>query len=122
MSDIHQVCVRFHAAIELVGTRWTGAILRAIFTGHHRYAEIKAAIPGVSDTMLAARLRTLETEGLVDRQVLATSSVQVQYRLTEKGLDLAPVLDAVIAWSHKWIPLPEGEQDDDIDAPGREAV
>jgi DNA-binding HxlR family transcriptional regulator len=122
MSDIHQVCVRFHAAIELVGTRWTGAILRAIFTGHHRYAEIKAAIPGVSDTMLVARLRTLETEGLVERQVLATSSVQVQYRLTEKGLDLAPVLDAVIAWSHKWIPLPEGAQDDDIDAPGREAV
>jgi DNA-binding HxlR family transcriptional regulator len=122
MSDIHQVCVRFHAAIELVGTRWTGAILRAIFTGHHRYAEIKAAIPGVSDTMLAARLRTLETEGLVERQVIATSSVQVQYRLTEKGLDLAPVLDAVIAWSHKWIPLPAGEQDDDVDTPGREAV
>jgi len=107
MNDIHQVCTRFHAAIEMIGTRWTGAILRAIFTGHHRYAEIKAAIPGVSDTMLAARLRTLEAEGLVERRVIPTSSVQVQYELTEMGKDLAPVIDAVIAWSHKWIPLPE---------------
>jgi DNA-binding HxlR family transcriptional regulator len=106
MSEIHQVCTRFHAAIELIGTRWTGAILRAIFTGHHRYAEIKAAIPGVSDTMLAARLRTLESEGLIERQVIPTPSVQVQYRLTEMGQDLAPVIEAVMAWSHKWIPLP----------------
>jgi DNA-binding HxlR family transcriptional regulator len=109
MSDIHEVCVRFHAAIELIGTRWTGAILRAIFTGHHRYAEIKAAIPGVSDTMLASRLRTLEVEGLIDRHVIPTTSVQVQYQLTEKGLDLAPVIDTMIAWSHKWIPLNEAQ-------------
>jgi DNA-binding HxlR family transcriptional regulator len=107
MSDVHEVCTRFHTAIELIGTRWTGAILRAIFTGQHRYAEIKAAIPNISDTMLAARLRTLESEGLIERQVIPTTSVQVQYQLTDKGLDLAPVLDAVIAWSHKWIPLAE---------------
>ena len=108
MSEIHQVCARFHAAIEMIGTRWTGAILRAIFTGHHRYAEIKAAIPGVSDTMLASRLRTLESEGLIERLVVPTSSVQVQYQLTEMGRDLAPVIEAVTKWSHKWIPLPVG--------------
>lgn len=107
MSDVHQVCTRYHSAIELIGTRWTGAILRALFTGHHRYAEIKAAIPGLSDTMLAVRLRTLETEGLVERQVIPTSSVQVRYELTEKGADLAPVIDAMITWAHRWIPLPD---------------
>ena len=106
MPEIHEVCARYHAAIELIGTRWTGAILRALLTGHHRYAEIKAAIPGVSDTMLSARLRTLEAEGILERHVIPTSSVQVRYQLTEKGLELAPVVAAVITWAHKWIPLP----------------
>ncbi|OZM76206.1 helix-turn-helix domain-containing protein [Pseudonocardia sp. MH-G8] len=106
MSDVHEVCGRFHAAIELIGTRWTGAILQALLTGHHRYGEIKAVIPGVSDTMLSARLRTLESEGLVERHVIPTSAVQVQYQLTEKGMDLAPVVAAVVTWAHKWIPVP----------------
>ena len=105
MSEIHRVCTRYHSAIELIGARWTGAILRALFTDQRRYAQIKAAIPGLSDTMLAERLRTLEADGLIERRVIPSSPVQVEYHLTEKGLDLAPVLDAVIAWSHKWIPL-----------------
>lgn len=106
MTEIHEVCTRYHHAIELIGTRWTGAILQALFTGHHRYAEIKAAIPGLSDTMLAARLRTLEAGGLIERHVIPTTSVQVRYQLTEKGLALAPVIDALITWAHTWIPLP----------------
>jgi DNA-binding HxlR family transcriptional regulator len=106
MSDVHPVCVRFHAAIELIGGRWSGAILRALFTEQNRYAQIKAAVPGLSDTMLAQRLRTLEAEGLIERHVVPSSPVQVEYRLTEKGRDLEPALDAVITWSHKWIPLP----------------
>jgi DNA-binding HxlR family transcriptional regulator len=109
VTDIHPVCVRFHAAIELIGTRWSGAILRAMFTGAHRYAQIRAAVAGVSDTMLAQRLRTLETEGLIERRVIPTSPVQVEYHLTEMGRDLEPALDAVITWSHKWIPLPDTE-------------
>ena len=106
MTDIHPVCVRFHTAIELIGTRWSGAVLRALFTGQYRYAQIKAAIPGVSDTMLAQRLRALQEQELIERRVLATTPVQVEYHLTEKGRELEPVLEAIIAWSHKWIPLP----------------
>jgi DNA-binding HxlR family transcriptional regulator len=108
VDRVHQVCGRYHAAIELIGARWTGAILRVLFTGQHRYAQIKAAVPGLSDTMLAERLRSLEADGLVERRVIPTSPVQVEYHLTDKGLDLEPVLDAVISWSHKWIPVPEG--------------
>ncbi|HEV7981203.1 helix-turn-helix domain-containing protein [Amycolatopsis sp.] len=107
MDDVHRVCVRFHAAIELIGARWTGAILRVMFTGQTRYAEIKAAVPGLSDTMLAQRLRTLETEGLIERRVIPATPVQVEYHLTEMGLDLEPVLASVISWSHRWIPLPD---------------
>ena len=105
MPEIHPVCTRFHAAIELIGARWTGAILRALFTDQHRYAQIKAAIPGLSDTMLAERLRTLEADGLVERRVIPSSPVQVEYHLTKKGLELEPVLESVVSWSHRWIPL-----------------
>ncbi|GLW09970.1 HxlR family transcriptional regulator [Microtetraspora sp. NBRC 13810] len=110
LSETHPVCVRFHAAIELIGTRWTGAILHVLFTGRHRYAQIKAAVPGLSDTMLAQRLRTLEAEEIIERRVIPATPVQVEYHLTEKGRDLETVLQAVTTWSHRWIPLPgEGE-------------
>lgn len=105
MSELRPVCTRYHAAIELIGARWSGAILRAVATDQHRYAQIKAAVPGLSDTMLAQRLRSLEDEGLIERRVLPSSPVQVEYHLTQKGLDLEPVMEAIRAWSHKWIPL-----------------
>jgi DNA-binding HxlR family transcriptional regulator len=117
MTDVHPVCVRFHAAIELIGTRWTGAVLRALFTGQHRYAQIKAAIPGVSDTMLAQRLRALQEQELVERRVLSTTPVQVEYHLTQRGLELEPVLESIITWAHKWIPLPEADPAAGVPAP-----
>jgi len=101
------VCARFHIALELIGARWTGAVIHMIFKGAHRYADLRAAVPGINDTMLACRLRELETAGLVERRVLATSPVRVEYHLTEMGQELRPVLDELVTWSHKWIPLPE---------------
>lgn len=99
--------MRFHRAIEIVGARWNGAILRAIFTGQHRFRDIKAAIPGVSDTMLAQRLKELEEAQIVVREVSPTTPVSVSYELSERGRELAPVLDELLTWSHKWVPLPE---------------
>jgi DNA-binding HxlR family transcriptional regulator len=112
MSEIHPVCARFHMAIELIGARWSGAVLQALFTGSHRFADIRAAIPGVSDMMLTRRLRELEDAGLVQRRVMPTSPVRVEYHLTQMGREAGPVLDAVIGWSHKWIPVPAGATDD----------
>ena len=104
------MCTRFHAAVELVGARWSGAILRALFTGQYRFAVIKAAIPGISDTMLAQRLRGLEAASIIERRVLTGAPVVVEYHLTDRGRELAPVMDALLAWSHKWIPLPAGSR------------
>lgn len=101
------VCVQFHTALELIGARWSGAVLQVIFKGAHRYAALKAAIPGVNDTMLARRLRELEAAGLIERRVLDTSPVRVEYHLTEMGEELRPVIDELVIWAHKWIPLPE---------------
>ena len=111
------MCVRFHTAIELLGARWTGAVLRALFTGSHRFAEIKAAVPSLSDTMLSQRLRELEAAGILEREVLATTPVHVEYQLTQMGREVQPVLDAVIAWSHRWIPLPADNEDDSTSHP-----
>jgi DNA-binding HxlR family transcriptional regulator len=99
-------CSRFHHAAELVGRRWNGAILQAIFTGRHRYADIRGAVAGLSDTMLAQRLREFEAEGILERRVLPTSPVAVEYYLTPKGQALAPVLDALRAWAHEWVTSP----------------
>jgi DNA-binding HxlR family transcriptional regulator len=118
MRHIHPVCVRFHAAIELIGARWSGAILRVMFTGARRYADIRSAIPGISDVMLTRRLRELEEAGLLQRQVLSTSPVQVEYHLTPMGEDTRSMLDAVIDWSHRWIPVPPGAVDDGHGHPG----
>jgi DNA-binding HxlR family transcriptional regulator len=87
-------------------------VLQALFTGSHRFADIRAAIPGVSDIMLTRRLRELETAGLVERRVIAASPVHVEYHLTQMGREAGPVLEAVIAWSHQWIPLLADATDD----------
>jgi len=118
MSDVHPVCARFHAAIELIGAKWSGAVLQALFTGSHRFADIRAAIPGVSDMMLTRRLRELEDAGLVERRVIPAAPVHVEYHLTQMGREAGPVLDAVISWSHKWIPVPAGATDDTASHPG----
>lgn len=116
-NGIHQVCERFHAAIELIGGRWTGAILRAVFTGQHRFAHIRAAVPGLSDTMLAQRLRTLEEHGVLERRAGAGRPAPAEYHLTDKGRELEPVLEAVITWSHRWIPLPPAAAPGPLAAP-----
>lgn len=115
MNELHPICARFHAAVELIGARWSGAILQGLFSGHHRYAELRAVIPGISDTMLAQRLRELELAGILERQVLPGPPVRTEYSLTDKGRDLAPVIEALIDWSHKWIPLGQ-ESSPDIHA------
>src|SRR3981081_1054669 len=103
VTELNPVCLRYQAAVELIGARWSGAILQALFAGHHRYAELRAVIPGISDTMLAHRLRGLEVAGVIDRQVVPGPPVRTTYTLTEKGRDLAPVIEALLEWSHKWI-------------------
>jgi DNA-binding HxlR family transcriptional regulator len=100
-------CSRFHHAVELIGGRWSGPILRAVLDGHYRYADIKARVAGLSDTMLSQRLRHLETEGLLERHVIPSSPVRVEYHPTEKARALGPVLDAVAKWADEWVAATE---------------
>lgn len=108
-------CARFHYAIELIGRRWTGAILIALRSGRGRYCEIRDSVPGLSDRMLCDRLRELEATGLVDRHVTPTTPVQVRYQLTAKGHGLSPVLDELSHWANQWLhtttPTPQAAGD-----------
>src|SRR5262245_35455646 len=103
-------CPVFHRAIELIGRRWTGAILRVLLGGPTRFSEIAAAVPGLSDRLLSERLKELEAEGIVVRTVYPETPVRVEYALTEKGRDLEGVVTAVSTWADTWarVPLPDG--------------
>jgi len=104
------LCAQFHQAIELVGGRWTGAILQVLLNGRERFSAIAAAIPNISDRMLSERLQVLENEGLVTRHVIPASPVRVEYELTEKGQELQNSMVAISKWANKWIPAPpEGQ-------------
>ena len=96
------VCPTFHRAIELIGRRWTGAVLQVLMGGRTRYCDIRAAIPDVSDRMLSERLKELEHEGIVVRVVTPDTPVRVEYELSEKGRGLERVLQAVAEWAHHW--------------------
>ena len=95
-------CPAYQHAMELVGGRWTGAIIRAMLGGRTRFSDIAQAIPGLSDRMLAERLRELETEGIVTRTVLPEMPVRVEYRLTDKGNALSGVIEAMVSWLERW--------------------
>lgn len=97
-----QVCHLFHHTIELIGRRWTGAILRAASVRPLRFCEFKDAIPELSDRLLTERLKELEEAGLMHREVSTGRPVQVTYRLTEKGEDLQPIFCAISEWAGRW--------------------
>jgi DNA-binding HxlR family transcriptional regulator len=99
---VNSVCPHFHAAIELIGRRWTGAILIALTDGPLRFGELGKAVPGLSDRLLSRRLRELEEEGLVDRTVEPDAPVRVTYELTTKGAELRPAINEVRDWARRW--------------------
>lgn len=104
-EPVHPVCSRFHKAVELIGGRWSGAILQTILKGSTRYASIRDAVPDISDRMLSERLRLLEREGLVARRVFPETPVRIEYELTNKGQSLERALSAIAEWAEEWIPL-----------------
>jgi DNA-binding HxlR family transcriptional regulator len=98
-------CPRFQHAVELVGRRWCGAIARALLDGPLRFSELERAIPEISARALTQRLRELESEGVVERQVETTSPVRVSYALTEKGRALEEVVTGLERWADDWVQL-----------------
>jgi DNA-binding HxlR family transcriptional regulator len=99
------LCHRFHKASELIGRRWTGAILFILLKAPCRFATLRDAIPDITDRMLSERLQELEREGIVARTVIPETPVRVEYALTKKGRELARAIDAITEWADKWVAL-----------------
>jgi DNA-binding HxlR family transcriptional regulator len=97
-------CPRLHEAVELVGRRWTGAILYVLLHGGPmRFSEIAQAVPDLSDRLLSERMKELEARGIVERRVASESPMRVEYELTDKGRELAPALRELKGWADRWI-------------------
>jgi DNA-binding HxlR family transcriptional regulator len=108
-SSRKDFCPEFHHAVELIGRRWTGVILRAMLNGATHFGEIAVAVPKLSDRMLAARLKELEAHGVIERTVVPDTPVRVEYALTDKGRALEGVLIALGDWADRWVaPRPVG--------------
>jgi DNA-binding HxlR family transcriptional regulator len=101
------LCTRFHRASELIGRRWTGAIIFLLLKQTCRFATLRNAIPDITDRMLSERLQELEDEGLVERTVVPETPVRVEYSLTRKGKALAEPIGAIAQWAEKYVSLTE---------------
>ena len=103
-----ELCTRFHRASELIGRRWTGAIIFLLLKQTCRFATLRDAIPDITDRMLSERLQELEEEGLVERTVIPETPVRVEYSLTKKGKALGDPIRAITDWAEKHVPLTDG--------------
>lgn len=102
-DEIRAFCPAFQYTLELIGSRWVGAIIRTLLSQPRRFNEILAAIPGLSDRLLTERLRELERQGIVQRVVHGERPVRVTYELTACGRSLEPIIRSVADWAESWV-------------------
>lgn len=95
-------CPLFQHSVELIGRRWSGAIIRVLLNGPMRFSDILAGIPSLSDRLLSERLRELEGEAIVVRTVYPEVPVRVEYSLSEKGRELDAIISAIDSWGGRW--------------------
>src|SRR5438045_1164002 len=103
VSGRSECCRLYHRAVELVGKRWTGAILLVLMDGSLRFSEIRQLVPDLSDRLLSERLKELEGEQIVHRHVIDEVPVRVEYELTDKGRALQPAVQALKSWAKAWL-------------------
>ncbi|GAA2846696.1 winged helix-turn-helix transcriptional regulator [Nonomuraea rubra] len=94
-------CRSFQNIVELVGRRWTSAILLAGQRGARRFGEYRLSVPGISDRLLTQRLKELESEGLITRTVIPTTPVQIRYALSPDGEELMRILQPLVDWGYR---------------------
>jgi DNA-binding HxlR family transcriptional regulator len=96
-------CPVFQRSMELIGRRWSGAIIRVLLGGPMRFSDIIASVPGLSDRLLSERLRELEAEEVVSRTVIPDVPVRIEYALTQKGRELEEIVQRLDTWGEKWV-------------------
>lgn len=85
-------------AVKVIGARWASSILHVLSAGDRRFGELQRELTGISHKVLIQRLRGLERDGVVRRQVIAGGPRHVRYTLTPLGLQLLPALELLRDW------------------------
>src|SRR6476619_8398486 len=96
-AETPALCTRFHRASELIGRRWTGAIIFVLLKSRCRFATLRDAVPDITDRMLSERLQELEQEGIVERTVVPETPVRVESALTRQGPEIARAINSIAA-------------------------
>lgn len=97
-----KLCSKFQYAESLLCKRWTTLIVDVLLRHPRRFNELLGEMEVVSDRMLSERLKELEQEGVVLRRILPNTPLRVEYSLTTKGRDLAPIIEAIRVWSERY--------------------
>jgi len=105
-DDIEFCCPKYQRAAEVLTKRWTPQIVRMLLSGQQHFSGLRSSIPGISDRLLSERLKELEEESIVERQVYPETPVKILYRLTDRGRDLGEVVSAIQTWADKWEEVP----------------
>jgi DNA-binding HxlR family transcriptional regulator len=92
-------------AAEVLGARWTLLLLRELVSGSTRFNDLRRGVPRMSPALLSKRLKELECAGLLSRAAIAGEPGLYEYRLTEAGRELKPVIEAIGCWGHRWIDI-----------------
>ena len=84
--------------LDIIGDRWTLLIVRDLFLGQRRFGALLASSPGIPPKLLSGRLKRLEQRALIERVVYSQHPLRAEYRLTEEGRSLAPLLEEMVRW------------------------
>lgn len=106
LADYDHMCPHYERAMEVLGKKWTGLLLRILMGGSRRFGDFRAQVPELSDRVLSERLKELEDEGLIRRLVHHTKPVLIEYELTAKGRALEAVVQSIQTWADQWMDSP----------------
>lgn len=104
------------ACAEIISGKWTLLIIRDLAGGSGRFCELERSLAGISPRTLSLRLRALEEQGVVERHTYPEVPPRVEYALTDKGRDLAPLIDDMRTYGKRWLCV------DDVSKAGKERV
>jgi DNA-binding HxlR family transcriptional regulator len=104
MNAIHEApTCSVASCAEIIGAKWTALLVHDMSEGPRRFSQLEHSCAGISPRTLSERLRALEDEGIVARESYPESPPRVEYELTDKGIALLPIIDAMRAFGREWL-------------------
>lgn len=107
------LCPKFQKAVEILSKRWNALIINQLMSGSQRFCTINSSMP-ISGRLLSERLKELENEGIVSREVFPEVPVRVEYTLTDKGFALQNVFKGINQWAQEWVRTNEDSKEDEM--------